>query len=243
MPSVRARTIWIVVVAVVALGAAAAGIRQYAQHLVPHPVSEAHRAAVADSAKKVGNVLGQFDYDHIYQAADYAHTAGQVHGVQVLSVTGRTHWQTGVTLVLKVTGDDPGDGPVCFRLQLGPERDRRDDDVPCPSGAPIPIAADPSLQGVDARLQTVLKPAGPHEPAVRAAVARLKLDPAVRQDYATGTNVVGVALRASRYDCVIARVTSKEVRLWRPSHTQLAPGELDCSAGLALTTGFGKYPH
>jgi len=228
---------------VAVLGAAAVGVRQYAQHVVAHPQSEAHHAAVTDASKVVDRVESQFVYDHLYRAADYAHTAGQVPGVQVFSVSGQTHWQTGVTLVLKVTGQETSDEPICFRLQLGPERDRRDDDVTCPSGSPIPVAVDPSLRGVDDRLQKVLEPVGPHEPAVRAAVARLKLDPAVRQDYRTGNNIVGVALRASQYDCVIARITTKDVRLWRPSHTQLAPGELDCSAGIALTTGFGTYPH
>jgi len=52
-----------------------------------------------------------------------------------------------------------------------------------------------------------------------------------------------VALRASQYDCLMARVTSSGAELWRPSHTQLAPGELSCSAQVALSSTFGKSPH
>jgi hypothetical protein len=52
-----------------------------------------------------------------------------------------------------------------------------------------------------------------------------------------------VALRASQYDCVVARVAAPgDVTLWRPSHTQLAPGELSCSAGLAFSSGFKTFP-
>jgi hypothetical protein len=76
------------------------------------------------------------------------------------------------------------------------------------------------------------------------AVAGLSLDPAVRQDFATRDGIVGVALRAGQYDCIIARVTAPgDVKLWRPSHTQLSPGELDCLAGLALGAEFNTSPH
>jgi hypothetical protein len=106
------------------------------------------------------------------------------------------------------------------------------------------VAEDPSLQGVDERLQRVLSPVGPDEAAVRAAVAGLKLDSAIYQDFAVQDGVAGVALRASQYDCVIARVVAVgDVTLWSPSHTQLAPGELGCSAGLALSGEFRSSPH
>jgi hypothetical protein len=50
-------------------------------------------------------------------------------------------------------------------------------------------------------------------------------------------------LKASQYDCIIARITTKDAQTWRPSHTQLAPGELGCSAGIALGSEFNTYPH
>jgi hypothetical protein len=71
----------------------------------------------------------------------------------------------------------------------------------------------------------------------------LKLDPAIRQDVAAQDGRVGVALRAAQYDCILARVTSTGAEIWRPSHTQLAPGELPCTADIALSSIFGKYPH
>ncbi|MFD2765100.1 hypothetical protein [Micromonospora eburnea] len=210
-------------------------------------------SAVDDAAEKVDRVQTRFTYDHLYRADDYAHTAAQQPDVTVLSVTGETHWQTGVTLVLRVTGHGQavardgsvveGDEQICFRLRLGPERDRRDDDIACPAGDPLPVSRDPSLGGVDDRLKRALASAGPDESAVRSAVAGLGLDPAVGQDVAARQGMVGVALRASQYDCLLGRVTPKGAEIWRPSHTQLAPGELPCSAETALSSLFGKYPH
>jgi hypothetical protein len=250
----RGRARWVALVAVAVLGIAAVGTWRYVEHLSHRPETQLHNTAVADAAKKVDDVLDRFHYDHLYKADEYAHTAGQHPDVQVLSVTGQTHWQTGVTLVLKVTGHGVVLGadhsvirqrniPICFRLQLGPHDDSRDDDIDCPAGTPMPIAQDPSLHGVDDRLQHALDSVGPNEPAVRAAVAGLNLDPAIRQDVVAQDGVVGVALRATQYDCIVARVTSQGAQLWRPSHTQLAPGELGCSAGIALSREFGTNPH
>ncbi|MFG1678252.1 hypothetical protein [Micromonospora sp. NPDC049282] len=209
-----------------------------------------HDDAVADATETVDRIEARFDRDHLFKAEDYAHTAGQEQAVEVLQVRGETHWQTGVTLVLRVTGHGSGvndwgetvEGTetVCFRLNLGPERDDRDDDVDCPAGKPQPVARDPSLTGVDDRLRQALTRSGPDEAAVRAAVAGLKLDPAVRQEIAVEGGTVGVALRASQYDCLLARVGPKRAaETWRPSHVQLAPGELSCSAGLAFSSRFG----
>jgi len=237
------------------LGLAAAGAWRYEEHVHRQPDWQIHHTAVPDAAKKVDDVLAQFERDHVYKADDYVHSAGQHPDVQVLSVTGQTHWQTGVTLTLKVTGHGVATGfdhvvlqqvdvPICFRLQMGPKKDSRDDDIDCPAGAPLPVPKDPSLQGVDQRLQSALNPVGPNQTAVRAAVAGLKLDPAIRQDFAVQNGIVGVALRASQYDCIVARVAAPGgVTLWRPSHTQLAPGELDCSAGLAFSSEFNTSPH
>jgi len=246
--SVRRRTLLATSGAVVVLGTVLPAYR-----LWPHAaVTPYHDSAVADAATKVDQVQALFDYDHLHRADEYAHTAAQQPDVTVLSVTGETHWQTGVTLTLRVTGHGQavgrdgsvieGDEQICFRLRLGPERDRRDDDIACPVGDPLPVPRDPSLDGVDDRLKRALGSAGPDESAVRSAVAGLGLDPAVTQDVAAGRGMVGVALRASRYDCLLGRVTPKGAEIWRPSHTQLAPGELPCTSGVALSSLFGKYP-
>jgi hypothetical protein len=252
----RGRTKWAGLGAiVVVLGVAAAGAWRYKEHVQRQPDWQIHHTAVPDAARKVDDVLAQFERDHLYQADDYRHSAGQHADVQVLSVSGQTHWQTGVTLILKVTGHGvargfdqvvlrQGDVPICFRLQMGPKEDSRDDDIDCPAGAPLTVPKDPSMEGVDERLQSALNPVGPNEAAVRAAVAGLKLDPAIRQDFAVQDGIIGVALRAGQYDCIVARVTAPgDAKLWRPSHTQLAPGELDCLAGLALSSEFNTHPH
>ena len=252
----RGRTKWTGLGAiVVVLGLAAAGAWRYEEHVHRQPDWQIHHTAVSDAAKKVDDVLAQFERDHLYKAGDYLHSAGQHPDVQVLSVAGQTHWQTGVTLILKVTGHSvargfdqvvlrQGDVPICFRLQMGPKKDSRDDDIDCPAEAPLPVPKDPSLHGVDERLQSALNPVGPNEAAVRSAVAGLKLDPTIHQDFAVQDGIVGVALSASQYDCVVARVAAVgDVTLWRPSQTQLAPGELGCSAGLALSSEFNTSPH
>ncbi len=213
-----------------------------------------HQSAVTDAAEKVDTVLQKFEYDHLYQADKYAHSAGQHPDVKVLAVTGETHWQTGVSLTIQVAGhgvEIGADGSVirerdeqiCFKIQLGPKKDTRDDDIGCPTQAPVPVTKDPSFDGVDDRLKRDLRSAGSDEAAVRAAVAGLRLDPAIRQDITARDGTVGIALRASQYDCILARVTSKGPELWRPSHTQLSPGEMSCTAQTALSSAFGKYPH
>ncbi|MGC4806770.1 hypothetical protein [Micromonospora sp. DT233] len=241
-------------VALLGVGAANGQLRAMIGGALGHRENPVHDSAVADAAEKVDAVSARFDFEHLHQADKYAHSAGQHPDVSVLEVTGKTHWQTGVTLVLQVTGHGfeigadgsvikERDEQVCFRLQLGPEKDSRDDDIACPKGAPVPVTKDPSLAGVDDRLRSALRSAARDEAAVRAAVAGLRLDPAIRQDVAAREGTVGVALRASQYDCLIARVTAKAVKLWRPSRTQLAPGELSCSAALAFGSIFGTNPH
>ncbi|MEV1320381.1 hypothetical protein AB0J14_30400 [Micromonospora arborensis] len=218
------------------------------------PASRTHDSAVADAVKKVDQVLFEFEYDHLYQADKYVHSASQHPDIAVLTVSGETHWETGVTLVLWVLGHgveigadgsviDERDEPICFRLQLGPHDDRRDDDIECPADDPLQVVQDPSLSGVDERVKSALQAAGPDESAVRAAIADLGLDPAITQEVTAQGGRVGVALRAAQYDCIIARVTEKGAELWRPSHTQLAPGELRCAAPIALGSTFGKSPH
>ncbi|MEO3769025.1 hypothetical protein [Micromonospora sp. B9E7] len=221
---------------------------------VDRPDDRTHDSAVADAAKKVDRVLFRFEYDHLYQADKYVHSASQHPDVAVLAVTGETHWETGVTLVLRVMGHrveigadgsviDERDEPICFRLRLGPKDDSRDDDIECPANDPLQVTQDPSLDGVDDRLKSALQAVGPDEPTVRAAIDDLKLDPAIVPEVAAKDGRVGVALRAAQYDCILARVTAKGAELWRPSHTQLAPGELPCAAWVALSSNFGKGPH
>lgn len=175
---------------VVVLVAALAGVGLW--HYFNHSKGQIHDSAVVDAAKKVDSILAQFSYDHLYRADDYAHSVAQHPDVKVLAVTGETHWQTGVFLLLQVTGHGVERGPdgwviderdesICFRIQLGPHIDSRDDDIDCPTADPMPVAKDPSLAGVDARLKSALDSVGPNEAAVRAAIADLHLDPPGRR--------------------------------------------------------------
>ncbi|MET8089812.1 hypothetical protein [Micromonospora sp. NPDC005220] len=222
-------------------------------HYLDRPDDPIHETAAADAAKKVDQILFRFEHDHLYQADKYVHSASQDPDVAVLSVTGETHWGTGVTVVLRVMGHgleigadgsviDERDEPICFRLQLGPDDDSRDDDIECPVDDPLQVTQDPSLDGVDDRLKSALQAAGPDESAVRAAIDDLKLDPAIVPEVTAKDGRVGVALRAAQYDCILARVTAKGAELWRPAHTQLAPGELPCATWVALSSNFGKGP-
>ncbi|MFG1841852.1 hypothetical protein ACGFH8_25895 [Micromonospora sp. NPDC049175] len=220
-------------------------------HYLLRPDDPTHDSAVADAAKKVDWVQSRFVADHLYQADKYVHAAGQHPDVAVLTVTGDTHWGTGVTLVLRVAGHgveigadgsviDESDEAICFRLRLGPRDDRRDDDIECPPDDPIQVAEDPSLSGVDERLKSALATVGPDEAAVRAAIDGLKLDPAIRTEVTAEDGRVGVALRAAQYDCLLARVTGNGAELWRPARIQLAPGELSCDTRTSLSGYFGK---
>ncbi|MFI5931535.1 hypothetical protein [Actinoplanes sp. NPDC051494] len=216
--------------------------------------SPVHVTAVADAAAKIEQVENRFDYDGTYKAADYQRTAGHFDGVDVLSVTGETHWQTGVTLILRVPGNGHEEGYdgvtikratelICFRLNQGPDDDTRDDDIPCPGTPALPVPQNASLTGADDRIKAALTGIKPAEQPARTALGRLHLDPAVQITYATAPGLLGVALNASQYDCVLVQVTPDRTSTWRPSHTQLSPGELPCTADVAASDLFGKYPH
>ncbi|GAA2507810.1 hypothetical protein [Winogradskya humida] len=209
-----------------------------------------HVSAVAAAAYTIDSA---FQRDAMHKADEYAHTAAQFEGVEVMSLTGETHWQSGIELTVRIPADGIEKGwdgytiktsheLICFHFHLGPDDDTRTDDVPCPPSAPLQIAKDPDLTGVDDRLKAALTGRA-DEPKVRAAVAALNLDPAIRQDFASGDGKVGVALRAAQYECIIARVAGGKVSTWRPSRIQLSPGELDYTASIALGSTFGTTPH
>ncbi|GAA2546306.1 hypothetical protein GCM10010435_14430 [Winogradskya consettensis] len=229
-------------------------IRPYFARKLGDPGPElTHVSAVAAAAHTADNIDSAFQRDAMYKADEYAHTAAQFEGVEIMSLTGETHWQSGVELTVRIPGDGIEKGwdgytiktsheLICFHFHLGPDDDTRSDDVPCPPSAPLQIAKDPDLTGVDDRLKTALTNRL-DESQVRAAVTALNLDPAIRQDFASADGTVGVALRAAQYECIIARVTGGKAETWRPSRIQLSPGELDCTAGIALSPTFGTTPH
>ena len=74
---------------------------------------------------------------------------------------------------------------------------------------------------------------------MRQAVNQLPLDPGVQRSVATVGAAIGVALRASQYDCLFGRLADGKARVWRPAHDRLAPGETNCTAS-AATHGDGS---
>lgn len=209
--------------------------------------------AAQDKADAVGQAM---DSAHVFQATDYAHAAGQVQGVEVMRVDGVTRNSgDGVTVIVRVHGtatryDNDGqpsgqlDLPVCFRFVYDSEPAKAlRGEVTCPAAAPLTVAKDPQLPaGIEDRLRQVLPTgSGVTETAVRRALDGLDLDPAVRRDVTTARGAVGVALRASQYDCVMAAVTAGTVDVWRPARVQLSPGELSCTAAEAAG-GEGRTP-
>lgn len=132
--------------------------------------------------------------------------------------------------------------PLCFLLEFSfatTANNGVEGPVTCPDTGPIVIEKDPVLPD---DILTILKDAlskkagsGTTETTVRQVVENLDLESGIRRDVAVRTGTVGVALRASRYDCAMARVTAGGVDTWRPRRIQLAPGELSCVASEAIS--------
>ncbi|WP_229401717.1 hypothetical protein [Micromonospora okii] len=188
-------------------------------------------------------------------ARRYAREAARVTGTEVLR-TDDTRTDGGVSLVVRVHGVTPAvdtsgramartfDLPVCYEIIVAVDAmDDRVDEVSCPTGPPLTVSLDPELPGsVEDDLRRALPTgAAATEQAVRAAVDGLDLEPLVARQVAAAGGVVGVALRASQYVCLLARVAGGRVEVWRPSRVQLAPGELSCTADVAVA-GLGRRP-
>lgn len=216
--------------------------------------SDAQDRAMDDARKKAGQVVDAIDRDYVYKADGYAHSAAQVDGVEVMKVDGTLRNSgDGVTLVIRVhgtapavNGSGPVDLPVCFRFTYDRDRSGRpQDQVGCPSTPPIDIPKDPKLPRdiLDTLRRTL--PSGPNatEADVRAVVDGLNLDPRVHRDVKQAHGAIGVALQASQFNCVLARVTPDKVEVWIPSRIQLAPGELSCAGAVAAGGGGQTAPH
>ncbi|MFG1951769.1 hypothetical protein [Micromonospora sp. NPDC048830] len=112
----------------------------------------------------------------------------------------------------------------------------------CPEGPPLAVRpVDIPASAEDELRRALSGHAAPTEQGVRAALAGMDLDPLFAQQVTAAGGVVGVALRGSQYDCLLARVDGERVEVWRPSRVQLAPGELSCTADVAAR-GLGQRP-
>ena len=208
--------------------------------------------AKEDARNKVKEVIDRIDRDHGYKADGYAHSAAQVDGVEVMKTDGTMrNTGNGVSLVVRVHGivqssnkTGPLDLPVCFTFTYDRDKSGRpQDEIDCPTTPPLDIPKDPQLPGNIMDVLRTTLPSGPNatEASVRAVVDGLDLDPRIHVDVNTHYGAIGVALKASQYACVLARVTPEKVEVWSPSRVQLAPGELSCNGGTAAG-GQGQTP-
>lgn len=214
--------------------------------------TEGERWAMADARQKAGTVQAALAWDVIYtgDADGYAHYAAQLDGVEVMKVDGtRRSTGNGVTLIIRVHGQAwEVDGtlvdiPVCYRLVYNGKHQGEPDQVDCPDVQPLAIPKDPKLPGTirDDLISQLSSLTNPTEADVRRVVDGLNLDPRVQRDITSADDTIGIALRASRYDCTLARIKDGRLVVWRPSRIQLAPGELECNA-LVATGGIGQTP-
>lgn len=220
---------------------------------------QAHRAALAKGESIADGLRGLV----MSKADDFAHAAGQQ--ADVMKVDGTSKYDgDGVVLILRVTGQAVQPAPaasnkdpeevvplispmtktvtICVRVVVDRSADAFRGEVECPTTEPLAIPKDPKLPpGIEESLRTALSAAGSDEAAARKAVDGLVLPEGIRRDVAAAGGVVGVALRASQYDCVLGRFIGGAVQVWRPSRVQLAPGELGCTAQTAVA-GSGQTP-
>ncbi|TMQ92382.1 translation initiation factor IF-2 [Actinomadura soli] len=205
-----------------------------------------------EKARRVGNALHG---GRVWSAQDMGHRAADLDGIDVMRVGGAsTGTPEGVLVVVRTSGSAPEDWPDtgtvtvkrCFELRFN--RHTEWDDTPrkvsCPRGEPIRFTPWPKTPEIPSgRLERALPrvPAAgaADEAEVRAAVAALRLDPAVRVEFMTRGAVVGVVLSVRPYlsgalDCVLARVAPGRTAVWSPPRIQRMPGEGGCSAGNAI---------
>lgn len=189
-------------------------------------------AALQDARQKAKAATYHIDAHFPGTADDYAHVVGQTEGVEVMRVNGTSRYDGGVTVTVRVHGlatrvDSYGqpwqlDLPECFRLVWNDTADiARVYDTSCPTTAPLSIAKDPQLPpDIVSTLRQALT--GLHSAAaIRSAIGGLPLDAGVTIDVATGNGAFGIALRASKYDCVTGRVMPAKVEVWRPEEGAL----------------------
>ncbi|GAA4382107.1 hypothetical protein GCM10023088_47250 [Actinomadura verrucosospora] len=212
--------------------------------------------AAAD-ARKAAERAGDRVYDsRVRPARDMGHRAADQDGVEVMRVTGVSTAGDGVRLVLRTEGTAPEGGWFpsstvtvrrCFELRFSTTTEWQNygtRQVPCPSGAPLafppwPKTPEIPFERLGKALPRVPKGGRADEAKIRAAVASLRLDPAIRREFAARGDVVGVALTVKPYgsdvfDCVLARVAPGRTNVWTPPRMQRMAGEGGCGAGNAV---------
>lgn len=228
-------------------------------------VSGDRPARTAEAEANARDVAAQIVADLQVRTSPHARTADEIgralaarSEADLIAISGvdAAH-PGGVTAVLRIIGKGT-DGSwlepewvvedFCFELRFAPTSPTSPPTVPCPSPAArltFPPAADPKVPSPD-ELRAALSATAADETGVRAALARLSLDPTVRIDVATQSGAVGVALRypiqgSGGHGCVFARTRTGTVEAWQPASAQMLPGELACLAAESLV-GYGMQP-
>jgi len=198
----------------------------------------------------------------VHEAVAFARLADDWNGTDVLAASGDRRAGSIDLLVRMTTSGTYSDGfepenatdTGCFRItQADPDDFRDPQRVDCPVGA-IPLTPPPAPApaaiptGYEQRLAAALgrlDPAGRRSAAAVAATARRALGGHPAQvTTATAGDTVGVAVVASRYECVLAAVDpAGRVPTWRPPRVYLQPGEAGCTATAAAHRDLTRPPH
>ena len=227
---------------------------------LPDASRSAAAATDAQAARLTGYLAGR-PYE-VHEAVEFARLADGWTDTDVLAASGDRQEGSLDLLVRMTTSGTYSDGfepenatdTGCFRItQAEPDDFREPGRVDCPVGA-IPLTPPPAPApaaipaGYEQRLAAALgrlDPAARRSEATVAATARQTLGghPA-RVTTATAGDTVGVAVAASRYECVLAAVApAGRVPAWRPPRVYLQPGEAGCSAPAAAHHDLARPPH
>lgn len=203
----------------------------------------------------------------VWKAEELGRRAAARDDLALLRVAGSdVQAAEGVTLTVRVAGhgaetdfygepDRTVDVEVCYDMHFkGIHEPGPVERTDCPDGPPIvydplpPAPQLPTIEQLKAALPNVAAGGVADEAEVRAALARLALDPRVRIDVASRNGEVGLTLLARdeeqhTKDCRFAHVKPGATLVWRPATVQLQPGELSCAADEALRELGVQPPH
>lgn len=220
------------------------------------PATATEDPATANARKAADGAGDKIYTARVWPARDLARRATDIDGVEVMRMRGTSTAGTGVVLVVRVSGTGPEPGPFpdatvtvqrCFQMRFSTTTEWHDYEtrlVDCPPGEPMDFGPWPKTPKIPSeKLEKALPrvPAGGRadEAKVRAAVASLRLDPAITREFMTEGDTVGLVLKvrpymADAFDCVLARVAPGRTSVWSPPRIQRMLGEGGCSAGNAV---------
>jgi hypothetical protein len=219
------------------------------------------RHATEDQAAKLTRYLSLRPQDGVHAAVDFARLADDWTDTDVLSAAGDRIDGSLDLLVRITTSGTYSDGfststvsdTGCFRItqvdRYGFKQPKKTD---CPANVvaltppPAPVVA-AIPDGYDDRLDTALsRLTGVQrgDPGTVLATARRTLAGAPAEiTFAVAGDTVGVAISASRYECVLAAVDPDDTSVWRPARVYLQPGEVGCTAESAAHHALVDAPH